>query len=74
MNGAGDAEGPGTMSRQLSYGRGVQSNALLVLAGQGPIDCRTFPFANVGDNSEHSANSATSAMWRCPTPPVSGRQ
>jgi hypothetical protein len=55
MNGAGDAEGPGTMSRQVSYGGGVQSNALLVLAAQGPIDYRTFPFANVGDDSEHSA-------------------
>jgi hypothetical protein len=39
--------------RVVSYGGGVQSNALLVLAAQGRIDYRTFLFANVGDDSEH---------------------
>jgi hypothetical protein len=48
--------GPGTISRRVvSYGGGVQSNALLVLAAQGRIDYRTFLFANVGDDSEHPA-------------------
>jgi hypothetical protein len=41
--------------RVVSYGGGVQSNALLVLAAQGRIDYRTFLFANVGDDSEHPA-------------------
>lgn len=38
-----------------SYGGGVQSTALLVLAAQGYIPHRTFLFANVGDDSEHPA-------------------
>jgi PP-loop superfamily ATP-utilizing enzyme len=37
----------------VSYGGGVQSTALLVLAAQGSIDFGTFLFANVGDDSEH---------------------
>lgn len=36
-----------------SYGGGVQSTALLVLAAQGYLPYRTFLFANVGDDSEH---------------------
>lgn len=39
--------------RVVSYGGGVQSTALLVLAAQGRIDYQTFLFANVGDDSEH---------------------
>ena len=39
--------------RTVSYGAGVQSTALLVLAAQGAIDYRTFLFANVGNDSEH---------------------
>ncbi|GGZ78845.1 phosphoadenosine phosphosulfate reductase [Streptomyces rubiginosohelvolus] len=39
--------------RSISYGGGVQSTALLVLAAQGRIDFRTFLMANVGDDSEH---------------------
>jgi hypothetical protein len=39
----------------VSYGGGVQSTALLVLAAQGYIPHRTFLFANVGDDSEHPA-------------------
>ena len=39
--------------RVVSYGGGVQSTALLVLAAQGFIDYDTFLFANVGDDSEH---------------------
>lgn len=43
------------MTEQLltvSYGGGVQSTALLVLAAQGYIPHRTFLFANTGDDSE----------------------
>jgi PP-loop superfamily ATP-utilizing enzyme len=36
----------------VSFGGGVQSTALLVLAAQGKIPYRTFLFANVGDDSE----------------------
>jgi len=39
--------------RTVSYGAGVQSTALLVLAAQRKIDFTTFLFANVGDDSEH---------------------
>ena len=39
--------------RVVSYGGGVQSTCLLVLAAQGKIDYRTFLFCNVGDDSEH---------------------
>jgi hypothetical protein len=38
--------------RVVSYGGGVQSTALLVLAATGRIDFRTFLFANVGNDSE----------------------
>lgn len=41
--------------RVVAYGGGVQSTALLVLAGQGFIDHNHFLFANVGDDSEHPA-------------------
>lgn len=39
--------------RSISYGGGVQSTALLVLAAQQRIDFRTFLMANVGDDSEN---------------------
>lgn len=39
----------------VSFGGGVQSTSLLVLAAQGELDIKTFLFANVGDDSEHSA-------------------
>lgn len=39
--------------RSVSYGGGVQSTALLVLAAQGRIDFDLFLFANVGERSEH---------------------
>lgn len=42
----------------VSYGGGVQSTALLVLAAQGRIDYRLFLFSNVGDDSEHPATLA----------------
>ncbi|MFD4997164.1 phosphoadenosine phosphosulfate reductase [Streptomyces buecherae] len=42
----------------ISYGGGVQSTALLVLAAQGEIDYPTFLFASVGDDSEHPATLA----------------
>lgn len=38
--------------RVVSYGGGVQSTALLVLAAEGKIDFTTFLFANTGDDSE----------------------
>lgn len=41
--------------RAISYGGGVQSTALLVLAAQRRIDFRVFLFANVGDDSEDPA-------------------
>lgn len=41
------------MIRAVSYGGGVQSTALLVLAAQRRIDFPLFLFANVGDDSEH---------------------
>lgn len=41
--------------RVVSYGGGVQSTALMVLAAQERIDFRTFLMANVGDDSEHPA-------------------
>lgn len=41
--------------RSVSYGGGVQSTALLVLAAERVIDCDLFLFANVGDDSEHPA-------------------
>ncbi|MDI3418009.1 adenine nucleotide alpha hydrolase family protein [Streptomyces luteolus] len=37
----------------VSYGGGVQSTSLLVLAAKGEIPYDTFLFANVGDDSEH---------------------
>lgn len=42
-----------TGPRVVSYGGGVQSTALLVLAAQGRINFQTFLMANVGDDSEH---------------------
>lgn len=41
--------------RAISFGGGVQSTALLVLAAQGRIDFTRFVMANVGDDSEHPA-------------------
>ncbi|MBM9504538.1 phosphoadenosine phosphosulfate reductase [Actinacidiphila acididurans] len=38
--------------RAISFGGGVQSTALLVLAAQGKIDFRLFLFSNVGHDSE----------------------
>lgn len=43
------------MLKVFSYGGGVQSTAVLVLAATGKIDYRTFLFCNVGDDSEHPA-------------------
>lgn len=41
------------MLQVISYGGGVQSTALLVLAAQGKIPHRIALFANVGDDSEY---------------------
>jgi hypothetical protein len=41
--------------RVVSYGGGVQSTGLLVLAAQGRIDFPIFLFSNVGDDSEDPA-------------------
>jgi 3'-phosphoadenosine 5'-phosphosulfate sulfotransferase (PAPS reductase)/FAD synthetase len=43
------------MIKIVSYGGGIQSTALLVLAAEHTIDYQTFVFANVGDDSEHPA-------------------
>ena len=43
------------MTRIVSYGGGVQSTALLVLAAQRRIDFPLFVFANTGDDSENPA-------------------
>jgi hypothetical protein len=42
-----------TTLRSVSYGGGVQSTALLVLAATGQIDFPLFLFSNVGDDSEN---------------------
>jgi hypothetical protein len=44
-----------TPIRAISYGGGVQSTALLVLAATGRIDFPVFLFANTGDDSEDPA-------------------
>lgn len=41
--------------RTISYGGGVQSSALIVLAVQGIVPTDAALFANVGDDSEHPA-------------------
>lgn len=41
--------------RSISFGGGVQSTAMLVLAAQGRIDFPLFLMANVGDDSENPA-------------------
>ena len=46
------------MIRSISYGGGVQSSAMIVLAVQGHIDADVGLFANVGDDSEHPATLA----------------
>ena len=42
--------------KAISYGGGVQSTALIVLAVQGKIDFDVALFSNVGDDSEHPAS------------------
>lgn len=42
--------------KMISYGGGVQSSAMIVLAIQGKIDAQHAVFANVGDDSEHPAS------------------
>lgn len=41
------------MLNVFSFGGGVQSMAVLVLAAQGKVDYKTFLFCNVGADSEH---------------------
>lgn len=41
--------------RVISYGGGVQSTAMVVLAAQGKIDYKIALLSNVGDDSEHPA-------------------
>lgn len=43
------------MVKVFSFGGGVQSMAVLVLAAQGRLDYQTFLFCNVGEDSEHPA-------------------
>lgn len=45
----------GSTVRVFSYGGGVQSNAVLVLAAQGKVNYDVFVFADVGDDSENPA-------------------
>ncbi|MEU2799915.1 phosphoadenosine phosphosulfate reductase [Streptomyces sp. NPDC007117] len=54
LQSAGEQNGVPT-ARVISYGGGVQSTALLVLAARKEIDFSTFLFANVGNDSEHPA-------------------
>lgn len=42
--------------KAISYGGGVQSTAMIVLAVQGKIDFEVALFSNVGDDSEHPAS------------------
>lgn len=49
--------------RVVSYGGGVQSTALLVLAARGVIDFPLFLMANVGDDSEDPRTLAYVAKW-----------
>lgn len=42
--------------KSISYGGGVQSSAMIVLAIEGKIDAEVALFANVGDDSEHPAS------------------
>jgi hypothetical protein len=46
----------GTTLKAISYGGGVQSTAMIVLAIQGRIDFNVALFSNVGDDSEHPAS------------------
>jgi len=55
-----------TPLRVVSYGGGVQSTALLVLAVAGRIDFPVFLFANVGEDSEHPATLAYLRRWAMP--------
>ena len=48
----------GMRLRSVSYGGGVQSTALLVLAAQHRIDFPLFIFANTGDDSEYPGTIA----------------
>jgi len=48
-------ETPTPTLNMVSYGGGVQSTALLVLAAQRKLDITTFVHANVGDDSENPA-------------------
>lgn len=52
--------------RTLSYGGGVQSSAMLVLAAQGKIDYTVALFANVGDDSENPATLAYMEQYAKP--------
>lgn len=49
------AVSPAKPLRAISYGGGVQSTALVVLAATGRIEADVALFANVGDDSEHPA-------------------
>ena len=43
----------GVQMKIISYGGGVQSTAMIVLATQGKIEADVALFSNVGDDSEH---------------------
>ena len=53
------ARGKGaTVKRYFSFGGGVQSTAVLVLAAQGRVQYDAFLFSNVGNDSENPATIA----------------
>jgi hypothetical protein len=60
--------------RVISYGGGVQSTALLVLAAQRRIDFPVFLFANVGDDSEDPATLDYLQRWAKPYAALHGIQ
>lgn len=52
--------------RAISYGGGVQSTAMLVLAAAGQIDCDLAIFANVGDHAENPETLDYVHRWAMP--------
>ena len=60
--------------RVISYGGGVQSTALLVLAARRVIDFGMFLFANVGDDSEDPATLAYIQRYAKPYAALHGIQ
>lgn len=62
------------MLRVISYGGGVQSTALLVLAAERRIDFPVFLFANVGEDSEEPATLVYLRKYAIPYAALHGIQ